>query len=145
MTGDPIFFANRDALRAWLAENHATEPELHLGLLNAGIFLTPTGMGCVSTVMSESDVDAFIDAFRFVLRRDSKTSSNHALRSVIRHSRWIGGSRRKSGGRLRSVRSSTSHHCEASGASTKSASRRRKSTPSAGRFSGPIRRARRLG
>jgi uncharacterized protein YdeI (YjbR/CyaY-like superfamily) len=37
MTGDPIFFANRDALRAWLAENHATAPELHLGLLKAGV------------------------------------------------------------------------------------------------------------
>lgn len=37
MTDDPIFFEHREELRAWLAEHHATAPELHLGLLKAGV------------------------------------------------------------------------------------------------------------
>lgn len=42
---------------------------LHLGLLNAGILLTPTGMGCISTVTTSAEVNAFIDALRFTLGR----------------------------------------------------------------------------
>lgn len=42
MTADPTFFANRAALRSWLAEHHATAPELHLGLLKAGV--APSGL-----------------------------------------------------------------------------------------------------
>jgi glutamate-1-semialdehyde 2,1-aminomutase len=42
---------------------------LHLGLLNAGIQLTPSGMGSVSTVMDDTHVEAFVDALRFVVRR----------------------------------------------------------------------------
>jgi glutamate-1-semialdehyde 2,1-aminomutase len=42
---------------------------LHLGLLTAGVQLTPSGMGCISTVMDETHVSAFVDALRFVVNR----------------------------------------------------------------------------
>ncbi|HEY3063668.1 MAG TPA: aspartate aminotransferase family protein [Chloroflexota bacterium] len=38
-----------------------------LALMNAGFFLAPRGMGCISTPMSETDVDALVDAFEKVL------------------------------------------------------------------------------
>ena len=36
--------------------------ELHLALLDHGILFTPRGMGCLSTPMTSSEVDAFVDA-----------------------------------------------------------------------------------
>jgi glutamate-1-semialdehyde 2,1-aminomutase len=52
-----------------LAHDKATLRTIHLGLLNAGVLLTPSGMGCVSTVTNAADVDAFVDGLRFALDR----------------------------------------------------------------------------
>jgi len=41
--------------------------ELHLALLDHGILFTPRGMGCLSTPMTGSEIDAFVDATRLGL------------------------------------------------------------------------------
>jgi glutamate-1-semialdehyde 2,1-aminomutase len=48
-------------------DDPAAVRELHLALLNHGILLTPRGMGCLSTPMTQLEVDAFIDAVRLGL------------------------------------------------------------------------------
>jgi glutamate-1-semialdehyde 2,1-aminomutase len=50
-------------------QDRALLKALHLGLLAAGIQITPTGMGSLSTVMDESHVDAFVEALRHAARR----------------------------------------------------------------------------
>ncbi|MCE2462437.1 MAG: aspartate aminotransferase family protein [Dehalococcoidia bacterium] len=40
------------------------------GLMNEGVLFTPSLVGCVSSAMGESEVDAFIQAFRRVLERN---------------------------------------------------------------------------
>jgi glutamate-1-semialdehyde 2,1-aminomutase len=40
-----------------------------LGLLNEGVLMDPRGAGCLSTPMSEAEIDIFIEAMRRVLRR----------------------------------------------------------------------------
>jgi glutamate-1-semialdehyde 2,1-aminomutase len=42
---------------------------LHLGLLNAGLQLTPTGMGSMSTVMTDAHVTALVDGLLYVVKR----------------------------------------------------------------------------
>ena len=41
--------------------------ELHIALLNHGILLTPRGMGCLSTVMTSAEIDAFAEAVRLAV------------------------------------------------------------------------------
>ena len=55
----------RDIARADAGFRH----EVFLGLMNEGILLAPNLVGAVSTVTGEGEVDAFVDAFRRVLRR----------------------------------------------------------------------------
>ena len=55
----------RDIARADAAFRH----EVFLGLMNEGILLAPNLVGAVSTVTGDGEVDAFVDAFRRVLRR----------------------------------------------------------------------------
>ena len=55
----------RDIARADGAFRH----EVFLGLMNEGILLAPNLVGAVSTVTGNAEVDAFVDAFRRVLRR----------------------------------------------------------------------------
>ena len=55
----------RDIARADAAFRH----EVFLGLMNEGILLAPNLVGAVSTVTGNAEVDAFVDAFRRVLRR----------------------------------------------------------------------------
>jgi glutamate-1-semialdehyde 2,1-aminomutase len=43
---------------------------LSLALMNRGIFLTPRGQGCISSVMTSSDVDAFVSAVEVALVED---------------------------------------------------------------------------
>lgn len=43
---------------------------LALALLNRGIFLAPRGMGCVSSVMTPADIDAFLSALERALVED---------------------------------------------------------------------------
>ena len=43
--------------------------QVFLGLLNDGILMAPNLVGAVSTVLTEPEVDIFVDAFRKVLRR----------------------------------------------------------------------------
>ena len=38
-----------------------------LALMNEGFFLAPRGMGCISTPMGETEVDALVDAVEKVL------------------------------------------------------------------------------
>ncbi|ALK08145.1 aspartate aminotransferase family protein [Blastochloris viridis] len=42
---------------------------LHLGLINAGVLLTPAGLGCVSTRTTAADIDRFVAGFDDALRR----------------------------------------------------------------------------
>jgi glutamate-1-semialdehyde 2,1-aminomutase len=42
-------------------------PDLHLGLLANGIFMTPRGMGCLSTPMTSAEIDAFVAAVKLSL------------------------------------------------------------------------------
>ena len=55
----------RDIAQADAAFRH----EVFLGLMNEGILLAPNLVGAVSTVTGDGEVDAFVDAFRRVLRR----------------------------------------------------------------------------
>ena len=55
----------RDIARADGAFRH----NVFLGLLNEGILMAPNLVGAVSTAISETEVDAFLGAFRTVLRR----------------------------------------------------------------------------
>jgi glutamate-1-semialdehyde 2,1-aminomutase len=48
-------------------EDAALMRDLHLALLNRGIFSTPRGMGCLSTPMTSAEVDAFVEATRLGL------------------------------------------------------------------------------
>lgn len=57
----------RDIAKADSAFRH----EVFLGLLNEGILIAPNLVGAVSTVINEPEVDAFVDAFRRVLRRQA--------------------------------------------------------------------------
>ncbi len=57
----------RDIAKADGALRH----DVFLGLLNEGILMAPNLVGAVSTVISEPEVDAFVDAFRTVLRRQA--------------------------------------------------------------------------
>ena len=45
-----------------LAADRELLRELHFALLDHGILFTPRGMGCLSTPMTSSEVDAFVDA-----------------------------------------------------------------------------------
>ncbi len=47
--------------------NAAPLPDLHLGLLANGVLMTPRGMGCLSTPMTTSEIEAFVDAVRVAL------------------------------------------------------------------------------
>lgn len=40
---------------------------LHLGLLNHGFVLAPRGMGCLSTVLGQSEIDSFVEAVESVV------------------------------------------------------------------------------
>jgi glutamate-1-semialdehyde 2,1-aminomutase len=55
---------------AWmpLAEQ-AAMTALHRHLINAGAFISPTGMGCLSTAMTEADIDRLAEATLAALRR----------------------------------------------------------------------------
>lgn len=55
----------RDIARADAAFRH----QVFLGLLNEGILLAPNLVGAVSTVTGDGEADAFVEAFRQVLRR----------------------------------------------------------------------------
>ena len=55
----------RDIARADGAFRH----QVFLGLLNEGILMAPNLVGAVSTAISETEVDTFMEAFRAVLRR----------------------------------------------------------------------------
>ena len=55
----------RDLAQADAAFRH----QAFLGLLNEGILLAPNLVGAVSTAIGDGDVDAFVSAFRRVLRR----------------------------------------------------------------------------
>lgn len=50
-----------------LAGDTALLRDLHLALLGRGIYLTPRGMGCLSTPMTGAEVDAFVEATRLAL------------------------------------------------------------------------------
>ena len=57
-----------------ITDSHAvarSDPELtdllHLGLMNRGYFLAPRGMGCLSTAMTPSERDGFLDALEDLL------------------------------------------------------------------------------
>jgi glutamate-1-semialdehyde 2,1-aminomutase len=43
---------------------------LALAMLNRGVFLAPRGMGCLSSVMTAADVDAFVTALEGALVED---------------------------------------------------------------------------
>ena len=45
-----------------LAADTALLRELHLAMLGCGILFTQRGMGCLSTPMTGSEVDAFVEA-----------------------------------------------------------------------------------
>ena len=40
---------------------------LHLGLLNHGFVLAPRGMGCLSTVIGQSEIDSLVEAVESVI------------------------------------------------------------------------------
>lgn len=48
--------------RSFLESNPSRLPRLFVALLNEGIYLSPRGMGALSTVMTEKEIDAFVDA-----------------------------------------------------------------------------------
>jgi glutamate-1-semialdehyde 2,1-aminomutase len=50
-------------------EEHAAEHEVYMTMLGSGILLTPELAGCVSTAMSEADVDELIAAADNALAR----------------------------------------------------------------------------
>lgn len=50
-----------EAERRWLEA-------VQLALINSGAFVTPYGMGCLSTPMTDTDLDRLIEGFRAALR-----------------------------------------------------------------------------
>ena len=73
VTGAGSLF-NLHATGEEITDNRAVgraDPELtellHLGLMNRGYFLAPRGMGCLSTAMTPTDRDGFVDALEDLL------------------------------------------------------------------------------
>ena len=64
---DDTLVGYRDIAKADSAFRH----DVFLGLLNEGILMAPNLVGAVSTVIGEKEVDAFVEAFRSVLRRQA--------------------------------------------------------------------------
>jgi glutamate-1-semialdehyde 2,1-aminomutase len=64
-TREPI-----ESYRVVARSDHKRRALLSLALMNRGIFLTPRGQGCVSSVMTSADVDAFVDALSVALTDD---------------------------------------------------------------------------
>ena len=64
---DDTLVGYRDIAKSDSAFRH----NVFLGLLNEGILIAPNLVGAVSTVISESEVDAFVNAFRTVLQRQA--------------------------------------------------------------------------
>ena len=62
---DDTLVGYRDIAKADSAFRH----DVFLGLLNEGILMASNLVGAVSTVIEEEEVDAFVGAFRNVLRR----------------------------------------------------------------------------
>ncbi len=62
---DDALVGYRDIAKADSAFRH----NVFLGLLNEGILIAPNLVGAVSTVIGETEADAFVNAFRAVLRR----------------------------------------------------------------------------
>lgn len=48
--------------------------QVFLGLMNEGILLAPSLLGCLSVPMGEAEVDAFVEAFRKALDRNLATA-----------------------------------------------------------------------
>ena len=46
--------------------------KLFFSLLNRGIYISPRGYGCISTPMTENEIDAFLESLRFCLAEDRK-------------------------------------------------------------------------
>jgi len=46
------------------AETLAQRRELHLRLLGRGVLTSPTGLGCLSTVMADGEVTEMVEAIR---------------------------------------------------------------------------------
>ena len=67
-----IHFINRPVTtwRDVASANKDLRQQVFWGLMNEGILFTPSRVGCVSSPMDESEVDAFIQAFRWVLERN---------------------------------------------------------------------------
>ena len=64
---DDTLVGYRDLAKSDSAFRH----NVFLGLLNEGILMAPNLVGAVSTVIGETEVDAFVDAFRRVLQRQA--------------------------------------------------------------------------
>lgn len=56
-----------DSYAAHLASDHATWAAVRLGLLNRGIYMMPRGTGCLTTPMTEADIEVFGGALEDVL------------------------------------------------------------------------------
>jgi glutamate-1-semialdehyde 2,1-aminomutase len=52
-----------DYEEATRADTHSLTA-LHLSLLNAGIFIAPRGFSCISTAMTETEIDEFLASFQ---------------------------------------------------------------------------------
>ena len=64
---DDTLVGYRDLAKADSSFRH----NVFLGLLNEGILMAPNLVGAVSTVISEAEVDTFVEAFRNVLQRQA--------------------------------------------------------------------------
>ena len=54
----------RDAFRS----NRGLSHQVFLGIINEGVLMDPRGAGCLSTPMTESEIDLFVDALHRVMR-----------------------------------------------------------------------------